>query len=163
MSCLYRFFDVIIPRIAVVALLISSVASLPTPINFQDFENFLHNHVLPKKGEGTTHDELMCYGLPYGGIGFASHILTYWTVAWLCVGKRSLRPNKPLTHSWIDMLLSIASLIITVPVSVFTIIRCIGRWQFVLLAIWKMSMSLTLAAVGTHRSVWLFRNRKSAL
>lgn len=32
-------------------------------------------------------EELKCYGLPYGGAGFASHILTYYATIMLCLGK----------------------------------------------------------------------------
>jgi len=49
----------------------------PCPTQF-DLDTFLHD-VLSNKGAGTIQDELPCYSLPYGGIGYASHVLTYPT------------------------------------------------------------------------------------
>ena len=36
--------------------------------------------------------EITCYTLPYGGLGFASHILTYYTLFMLFSGRQPLRP-----------------------------------------------------------------------
>lgn len=37
---------------------------------------------MPTKGDGIP-GEIKCYGLPYGGIGFTSHVLTYYTLCML--------------------------------------------------------------------------------
>lgn len=120
---------------------------------------FLHD-VLPNKGVGTIQDELQCYSLPYGWIGFASHVLTYWTVISLGFSVKPLKPWSRLGYDCWDFFLAIISLLICVPLAAFTIVRCIGRWQFVLLAVWKTTMSFTLAVVGMHRSISLRRIRR---
>lgn len=35
--------------------------------------------------EGPYDEEIKCYNLPYGGFGFLSHVLTYYTMALLCI------------------------------------------------------------------------------
>ena len=41
-------------------------------------------------------DEIGCYALPYGGLGFTSHVLTYLTVFCLSHGRTPLMPWRPL-------------------------------------------------------------------
>jgi hypothetical protein len=142
--------------VAIAGLPTTFASPIPNPFNFN---TFLHD-VLPNKGYGTIQDELQCYSLPYGGIGFASHVLTYWTVTCLAIGVKPLKPWSRLKYDRWDFFLAIISLIICVPLAAFTIVRCLGRWQFVLLAVWKTTMSFTLAVVGMHRSITLRRIRR---
>jgi hypothetical protein len=60
---------------------------------------------------------------------------------------------KKNQHWRFDTFLSIASLFWTVGATIFTMIRCRQRWEFVVLAFWKMMMSLTLSAIATHAAV----------
>lgn len=133
----------------------SQVAAAPIPL---DIGAFLHN-LMPEKGGTSITDELMCYSLPYGGIGFTSHVLTYWTILFLGLGRKPLPPFSKLKHSWWDLLLALVTVIITVPLAAFTIVRCIRRWQFVLLAVWKTTMSFTLGIIGLHRSLSLRKSK----
>jgi len=73
------------------------------------------------------------------------------------IGVKPLLPLSRLKKSSWDFFLAIVSLIVCVPLAAFTIVRCLGRWQFVLLAVWKTTMSFTLAVVGMHRSISLRR------
>ncbi|KAF2101674.1 hypothetical protein NA57DRAFT_73115 [Rhizodiscina lignyota] len=147
-----------VPTFSVILLFVNflifpiSTLSAPTPF---DFETFIHDDLIPQKEGNTIPDELQCYSLPYGGIGFASHVITYYTVIMLGVGRKPLPPFSKLEHNYWDFFLALASVVITVPLAAFTIVRCLGRWQFVLLAVWKTTMSFTLAVVGLHRSVKL--------
>ena len=94
---------------------------------------------------GTTPaEEIQCYSIPYGGIGFASHILTYWTLAWLWAGKKPLWPVHDLKHFWIDALWAATTFAISVALAVFTIIRCRNRWEYMLIAIWKIFVTTLL-------------------
>ncbi len=149
--------DILTLVVAIAAGLPIALASpIPNPFNI---DTFLH-HVLPSKGVGTIQDELQCYSLPYGGIGFASHVLTYYTVICLGIGVKPLNPWSRLKYDHWDFFVAIASLLICVPLAAFTIVRCLGRWQFVLLAVWKTTMTFTLAVVGMHRSITLRRIRQ---
>jgi hypothetical protein len=97
----------------------------------------------PEKGS-TIQGEMQCYSLPYGGLGFASHILTYYTVGLIWAGKRPLKPWKDLDWAKWDVMLGIVTLIFSIGIATFTIIRCRNRWQFMLIAIWKIFMSAML-------------------
>jgi hypothetical protein len=57
----------------------------------------------PEKGS-TIQGEMQCYSLPYGGLGFASHILTYYTVGLIWAGKRPLKPWKDLDWAKWDVM-----------------------------------------------------------
>jgi hypothetical protein len=100
----------------------------------------------PVRGN-TPAEEIQCYSIPYGGIGFGSHILTYWTLAWLWAGKAPWCPWKKLKHVRLDAFWGVTSFAIVVGVAAFTIIRCRNRWEYMLIAIWKIFMTTVL--VGT--------------
>jgi hypothetical protein len=127
--------------------------------NGSKFSEWL-NGILPHKGN-TLEDELKCYSLPYGGIGFLSHILTYWTVGMLSFGRSPILLGKN-KHWKFDLCLASIGLIGSFILSVFTIVRCRSRWDFVLLGIWKASMSLTLGLVSSHSALIVRRHRTLA-
>lgn len=102
--------------------------------------------LFPKKRDG-FHGEIICYTLPYGGLGFASHILTYYTVGILAAGRQPLMPWRKLKHAFWDHIVSWGGLVIGTAFAVFTIVRCRQRWQFMLIAIWKTTMAMTLGFI----------------
>lgn len=113
----------------------------------------------PPYTNGSLKEEIQCYSLPYGGIGFASHILTYYTITMLAFQRRPWAPWIRNTHSGLDILLTVISLIATIIVSVLTIIRCRSRWQFIAIAAWKLDLSLTLGFLSLHAAL-LLRSEK---
>ncbi|KAE9373167.1 hypothetical protein N431DRAFT_438524 [Stipitochalara longipes BDJ] len=106
-------------------------------------------HESPYKN-GTLAEELQCYGLPYGGIGFASHILTYYTIIMLSYQRSPWMPWKRNHHKWVDITLSIFGLVATIILTVLTILRCRNRWQFVVMATWKLILSITFGILSFH-------------
>jgi hypothetical protein len=132
-----------------------SIPANASPLDI-NWKNISHAFIPTKQGSESIQSELQCYSLPYGGIGFLSHVLTYWTLAFLAVGRKPLPPFSKLTHSQFDLLLSMISFIVCVPLAGLTIYRCHARWQFVLLAVWKTTMSFTLTTTGLHRA-WKLR------
>jgi hypothetical protein len=97
----------------------------------------------PVKGN-TSAQEVQCYSIPYGGIGFASHILTYYTLACLWYGRKPLCPTRSLKHALLDSFWAVLTLILAVGLAAFTIIRCRNRYEFMLIAIWKIFMTTLL-------------------
>jgi len=95
---------------------------------------------------------MACYSLPYGGLGFASHILTYYTVIVLSTGHSPIRPWKKLSHSRYDLFLSTVGLVGGFAIAIFTLVRCRNHWQLLLIGIWKLSMSVFNGVVGVHIS-----------
>jgi hypothetical protein len=110
--------------------------------------DWLHNGY-SSNGTLTLKEEIQCYSLPYGGVGFTSHILTYYAVAMLASGRSpwTLQKNK---HKKLDLALSTIGLILTFVVSVLTIIRCRSRWQFITMAVWKLVLSVALGCLSVH-------------
>jgi hypothetical protein len=106
----------------------------------------------PIKGQ-TLPEEIQCYSIPYGGIGFASHLLTYYTLACLWVGARPLCPWDRLQHTWWDCIVGTASFFLSNAFAAFTLYRCQNRWEFILIAVWKISLSTTLALTTITASI----------
>ena len=113
------------------------------------------NSALPQPGS-TLKDQMQCYALPFGGIGFASHLLSYYTLFMLLAARSpwSFRKNK---HWRTDVLLGVVGLVLTTASSIFTIIRCRGTWQFIVLAVSKMGLSVNLGLVSIHTALNLRR------
>lgn len=97
----------------------------------------------PQKGS-TPEEEMLCYSLPYGALGFISHIITYYTLVCLWLRRRPLWPSKEMNNWKWDLLLGIGSCVLPVALAIFTIVRCRNGWQFLLIGIWKMFMSALL-------------------
>jgi hypothetical protein len=97
-------------------------------------------------------EQIQCYALPYGAIGFSSHVLTYMTVLCLANGRSPLIPCKRLENKTINLLVAIIGLLISFPVTVLTMIRCRNSWPFILIAVWKLVLSVTLSSMAIHAS-----------
>ena len=106
---------------------------------------------VPHKGQ-TIADEIKCYSLPYGSIGFVSHLITYYTIFALSRGRSPFtwKKNK---HWKLDFALGVIGLVSITSLVILTIVRCRHRWEFVLLGIWKMTLSLTLGLISVHAAV----------
>ena len=140
------------------AFLAPSTAAHPV-VDMKGIINSTIDAFMPKKGNGTIVDELSCYSLPYGGIGFVGHVLTYWTVLLLICGNRPFMPWKSLEYKKFDLLCDTISLLLAVPLASLTIFRCSGRWQYVLLAVWKTTLAISLSAISFQRSWSLEKDR----
>jgi hypothetical protein len=93
-------------------------------------------------------EEIACYGLPYGGIGFTSHILTYYTIATHLCGRKPLKPWKSLKYRKFSPLLGVIQLIMTVVTASISIHRCQKQWFFVILGVWMLTTSIALSFVS---------------
>ena len=118
--------------------------------------NFQHV-LLPRAVDKETLD-FSCWALPYGGIGFASRLLTYYT--WIM----TLNVCSPWTfqaneHWKFDMFVGLVSLPFTLTVTIITMVRCRKDWPFVLLAVWKSSLSFTVSITTAH-AAWQVRHNK---
>jgi hypothetical protein len=117
--------------------------------------------IIPHKDSaGGTKAELKCYNLPYGGIGFISHILTYWQIVWIGLGLKPLAPWRRLKHSLLDLALGSIGLILSVAMSIIAIVRCREDWEFLLIAIWKLTLSVSLGCTTVHRGLILAKERR---
>jgi hypothetical protein len=89
--------------------------------------------------------EIACYSLPYGGVGFASHMLTYYTILMLFLGRRPLNPLRMLKHPERGLILSVLQLIITTVLSSIAIHRCQNEWPYAILGVWMLLISITVS------------------
>jgi hypothetical protein len=134
----------VIAHYLIISLFILPSATLPSA---------LRHEVKPR--EVSAENLIECYGLPYGGIGFLSHILTYYNIVCIGAGIRPLEPHLKLRHGSVDIVLAIVSLMGSVIIAIYTCVRCRGEWQFVLLAFSKLTLSLTLGISCLHRCWYL--------
>jgi putative effector of murein hydrolase LrgA (UPF0299 family) len=104
--------------------------------------------------------EIQCYALPYGAVGIISHLLTYWTIAWLSVGQTPLWPWHKMRTWKFDMFLAILALCTCIPIASITMHRCRLSWHFLLICIWKLVTSVSLACITIHRCLIIRRDLK---
>ena len=154
---LHRSLDIMRSSLLFFALWIG-LSLYAEPAQASKTGDLLHDWFFPEPGYGIE-DEIRCYNLPFGGIGFLSHILTYYTVVMLVLARSPLvpRPGMLLRHSWFDFTLSVLSVGGTVPVAAMNIHACRQRWEFVCIAVWKLTMSFTLSVIGIHQCFCLPR------
>lgn len=124
-----------------------------------DIEHWLQHP--PYEHGGTVKEQIQCYALPYGGIGFASHALTYLTVVCLALGRNPLWPFRKLGNKVFNIVVSVIGLLITLPLTVLTMLRCRNEWQFILIAVWKLVLSLTLSTISIHAAAYIQAKRKT--
>ena len=140
--------------VLVLASNLSSAHAEPSPNDLMDI-------LLPKPNTtGGPAGEITCYALPYGAMGIISHLLTYWTIAWVGWGKVPLWPSKPIRQYQFDLFLAIATLCTCIPVASITIVRCRLSWHFVLISVWKLVTSVSVALISIHRCIIVRRENK---
>jgi hypothetical protein len=104
--------------------------------------------------------EIQCYALPYGAVGIISHLLTYWTIAWLSVGQTPLWPWFRMKTYKFDMFLAILALCTCIPIASITMHRCRLSWHFLLICIWKLVTSVSLGCITIHRCLIIRREQQ---
>lgn len=92
-------------------------------------------------------EEASCYSLPFGGIGFASHMLTYYTAVMLYLGRQPMRPWKQLAHKRFDLILGSVQLVITIVLTSISISRCWRSWPFATLGVWMLTTSVCVSVL----------------
>jgi hypothetical protein len=85
---------------ATILLLLPAFAHAhPAPLTASEW---FHEILFPERGT-TLPEELRCYSLPYGSLGFVSHALTYYTMICFHFGRRppghsARSPTAALMH-----------------------------------------------------------------
>lgn len=104
-------------------------------------------------------EEIECYSLPYGALGFASHVLTYYTILCLWFGRKPLWPLSRVDFSWFDLALGCIHISVSTILSIVAIVRCKDSWELLAIGVWKMTMSLLhgIAAIHFPRRIILER------
>jgi uncharacterized membrane protein (DUF485 family) len=131
---------------------------IPTPAYSSSISDWLWNSPYHT---GDLREELQCFALPCGGIGFASHILTYYTIIMLA-NHRSPIFIKVNTFWRFDIALAVISLVFTIVLTALTIVRCRKRWEFICLTVWKLDLSLTLGSIAIHSATFVAKGIRDA-
>jgi hypothetical protein len=100
--------------------------------------------LVPVQGD-TLAEQIKCYSIPYGAIGFVSHLLTYWTLAWLFVGREPFMPRRRLRNPVCGAIVGLLAFLLATIFAIFTIVRCRNSWQLILIAFWKLTLMVTVA------------------
>jgi hypothetical protein len=145
-------------RISTTLPTILLLASIPQATAFS-LSDWLNNP--PYSNGATVQEQIQCYTMPYGGIGFASHLLTYLTVTCLALGRSPVFPWIKLQHRIYNICLAATGLVATVILATLGILRCRKTWPFLLLAVWKLVLSVTLSAMTIHAAVLIQRPHES--
>lgn len=96
---------------------------------------------------GTPKEQIKCYVLPYGALGFITHLLTSYCVACIARGRSPWHPRSRLQRPKLDIVLAIIGLLVSLFVNMLVVFKCWTSWEFVLIAVWKIFLSLTLSAI----------------
>ncbi|PPQ92514.1 hypothetical protein CVT25_010347 [Psilocybe cyanescens] len=102
--------------------------------------------------------ELHCYSLPFGVLGFVSHVLTYYTIACLWFGRKPLWPFSKIANSKFDLVLGSLGISLCIIMSIVTMIKCKNTWQLLVIAVWKLSMSLLSGMTALHVAILVINN-----
>lgn len=92
---------------------------------------------------GRIEEDIQCYALPYGTIGFVSHLITWYTVFILLGFRMPLNPLNKLRHTTFNICLAVISAIGTFSISILNIARCRQRWDLVLILVGKLVLTST--------------------
>ena len=93
-----------------------------------------------------------CYSLPYGAVGFISHVLTYYCTVVIALGRKPLRPSRKQERHMFNSILGIVQLLTTVIPAVMAAWRCRNAWEFQRIAIWLAFVSIASATATTAES-----------
>jgi hypothetical protein len=143
-----RLYPVFILLFILILGQVATAARIPQEV----VEAESHNKITELwKRNNNIQDEIQCYALPYGVVGVISHLLTYYTTTCIGFGVKPFWPTRRLSHNGLNIIICVVSLIVTVVMTSITMKNCRNSWPFVLIAFWKMTMSLGVNLVGLIR------------
>jgi hypothetical protein len=102
----------------------------------------------------TPEEEFKCYGLPIGALGFISDLLTAYTTWCLFYLRRpwwpfSEKSQHPLGFlGMMDLISGLIMLVGTVCLTIITMVRCQNHWQYLLLAIERLGISVAVSFIS---------------
>ncbi|KAK3395318.1 hypothetical protein B0H63DRAFT_506802 [Podospora didyma] len=132
-----------IPTTGTIIIILFLIILHANPVNADRLTDWLNNPGYDQGG--TAREQIHCYALPFGAIGFASHLLTYVTVLCLASGRSPWWPKRKLTGRKVNLAFGIIGLSITIPLTVLTMMHCRNSWSFILISVWKLVLSVTLS------------------
>lgn len=100
--------------------------------------------------ESQAQEEFKCYGLPYGVLGFVSHILTLYTVLRQLNLRKSYWPGYRIEPMGTFRNAAFSSALFggTTTLAIITMVRCKNHWRYILLAVEHLCLSMTISFLG---------------
>ncbi|TFK65007.1 hypothetical protein BDN72DRAFT_901093 [Pluteus cervinus] len=110
---------------------------------------------LPTKGHDLV-AEMTCYSLPFGAIGFISHLLTGYTIICTSMNRRPLWPSHRLTSGRWDFFLAVGGILVSPALAIYTFTKCRNTWQLLTIGVWGFTLSFLngVTAVTVSWTVW---------
>ncbi|KIJ94782.1 hypothetical protein K443DRAFT_109809 [Laccaria amethystina LaAM-08-1] len=112
---------------------------------------------LTSLAQSSLNNDIHCYSLPYGALICISHIFTYYTILCPWFGRKPLWPFSRIYFPQLDLVLGIVGLGVTTAVSITTILRCRNPWQLLVIAVWKLDVSLLNEVAAVHVAILMRR------
>ena len=109
----------------------------------------------PKLSLQCYQKDAQCYALPYGVLGFISHLLTYYSTILNALGRRPFLPGRKQERTTLNIALAFAQLVTTVIPAALTVARCRGEFQRI--AVWMVFTSVTSSLamiIGASRRLY---------
>ncbi len=78
--------------------------------------------------------------------------MSYWTVALLINGRSPLPPWGALEWKAWNFVMHILGAVVSVVLAIVAMARCGSRYEYLLLAVWKLTLSVTLSGVSISRT-----------
>lgn len=104
--------------------------------------------------------QIQCYSIPYGLVGFVSHLFTFWGIFSVCHGRKSsFWKREALRHHGRNICLGVLGLMIAMCLDVVTLYRCHGSTAYVLIALSKVFTSISSTTI-TCQVAWNARHHQ---
>ena len=91
---------------------------------------------------------MKCYGLPYGALGFVSHILTCYAVFCSFTNRKPIWPLSKAEYGIFAKLCTIVVWTFSAIYEGITVERCLNTWQLLGIAVWKFFLSTWIGWVA---------------
>lgn len=114
---------------------------------------------LPKAqpSNATLEEQVQCYSIPYGGVGFVSHLATFYIIIMLAIQRRPSTWGKT-RHRTFDQVISVVSIVTTVAAWVIHMSQCESFQYLVTIAAWELVYSIIFGCMSFHAACWVQRS-----
>lgn len=110
--------------------------------------------------ETTLEREIKSYSLPYGAVGFASHLIAFYIIVVLSKSRSPLTWRKS-TGKVFGQIISAISITGSLSAGLMAISRCDSLDSFQAVGLMEIAFSVTLGCFSYHAASWIGRSAKT--
>ncbi|KAF2477193.1 uncharacterized protein BDR25DRAFT_339180 [Lindgomyces ingoldianus] len=85
---------------------------------------------------GALHEQMQCFALPFGVIGFVMHLLANWMLFYL-ICDESIWRGDTIKYPLMNFSMGSMGLLGGLGISIYNAIRCRDSWPLILISVWK--------------------------